>query len=59
MYYMNYNISIRHISFKNKANPYQYILDQKAKLITFFIGPRGTLENIFKVESLAQLHFWG
>ena len=33
----NYNLSTHQISCKNKAKPYQYILDQKAKLITFFI----------------------
>ena len=54
-----HNISICQISCTNKAKPYQYMLDQKAKLITFFIWPRGTLENIFKVESLAQLNVWG
>ena len=32
------------------------MLDQKVKLITFFIWLQGALENIFKAESLT---FWG
>ena len=44
---------------KNKPEPYQCISDQRAKLTTFLIWPRGTLENIFKVESFAQLNIWG
>ena len=44
---LSYNISIHQISRKNEAKPYQCILDQKAKLISF------------KVESLAQLNVWG
>ena len=48
---MNYNISIHQTTCKNKAKPFKYISNQKVKFITFFIWPRGTLENIFKVKS--------
>ena len=51
------NISIHQKACKNKSKPYQCISDQKAKFI-FFIWPRGTLENIFKVKSLAHQKVW-
>ena len=47
---MNYNISIHQTTRKNKAKPFKYISNQKLNFITFFILPRGTLENIFKVK---------
>ena len=33
--------------------------DQKAKLITSLLDDEELLENIFKVESLAQPNVWG
>ena len=51
------NISIHQKACKNKSKPYQCISNQKAKFI-FFIWPRGTLENIFKVKSLAHQKVW-
>ena len=56
---LNYNISIHQTACKNKAKLYQCISNHKAKFIAFFIWPRGTLGNIFKVKSLPQLRVWG
>ena len=57
---LNYNISIHQTASKNKAKPYQRISNHKAKFMTFFTWPRGTLENIFKIKSLAHLiKVWG
>ena len=54
-----YNISIYQTAWKNKAKPYQCISNHKAKLITFFNLPGGTLEIIFKVNILAHLKVGG
>ena len=56
---LNYNISIHQTACKNKATPFKCILNHKVKFITFFILPRGTLENIFKVKCSAQLKVRG
>ena len=34
---LNYKISIHQITGKNKAKPYQYISNHKAKFLTFLI----------------------
>ena len=51
---LNNNISIHQAACKNKAKSYQYTPNHKAKFITFFIWPRGTLDKIFKGKSLAS-----
>ena len=56
---LNFNISIYQTAWKNKAKPYQCVLNHKTKFITFFDLPRGTLENIFKVNILAHLKIGG
>ena len=47
------NISIYQTACKNKIESLSHkcTSNRKMKFITFFIWPRGTLENIFKVES--------
>ena len=55
---MNYNISIHQTTCKNKAKPFKHISNQKVKFITFFIWPRGTLENIFNVN-IKLSYKWG
>ena len=52
------NISIHQTACKNKAKPYEYVSNYKAKFVTFVIWARETLENIFKVETLAH-QVWG
>ena len=39
---------------KNKAKPYQFISNQRAKIVTFFIWPRGASENIVEVKYLVH-----
>ena len=56
---LNCNISIYQTVWKNKAAPYQFISNHKIKFITFFILPRGTLENIIKVKILVRLKVGG
>ena len=41
---------------KNKAKPY---IKSQAKIITFFIWPRGVSENMFEVKRLAHLQAGG
>ena len=56
---MNYKIPIHQTTCKNKAKPFKYISNQKVKFITFFIWPRGTLDNIFKFKYQAYLKVRG
>ena len=51
--------SIHQIAGKIKAKPYLCISNHKSKFITLFIWPRGALENILKVKSLAHLKALG
>ena len=44
---------------KNKAKPYQFIPNHKAKITTFFISLRGASENMFEVKHLVHLKVWG
>ena len=44
---------------KNKAKPYQFIPNHKAKIITFSLWPRGAFLNMFEVKYLVHLKVWG
>ena len=44
---------------KNTAKPYQFISSYKAKIIAYFLWPRGALENMFEVKDLVHLKVWG
>ena len=59
--WLNYNTSIHEAAsaYKNKSKPYQCIANNKAKILTFLIWPRGASENIFEVKHLAKLKVGG
>ena len=48
-------ISLNKAECENKSKPYQYILNREVKLLTSFTWPWGISENIFGVQSLADL----
>ena len=58
--WLNYNTSIHQTTTacKNKAKPYQFLSNHKAKVVTFFIWSRGASENLFEVKHIVHVKFW-